>query len=71
MTNYQLHLLLEAIAKVHSFEELSGGIPVISLLVRHLGFETEAAEAIVQGALHIKTIRARKSAEHSELSYVQ
>lgn len=58
MTTYQLRLLLEALIRVHSYEELADGEPVISLLVRHLGFSPDEAEAVVEGALNLKTVRA-------------
>ena len=58
MSQYQVHLLLEALAKVHSFQELSEGEPVISLLIRHFCFGIDEAEAAVEGPLYLKKVRA-------------
>ncbi len=58
MSAYQINLLLEALVRVYSSEELSGGEPIVSCLVSYLGFETEQAEEFVAGALQLKELRA-------------
>ena len=71
MSTYQLQLLLEALAGVHSFEELSDGIAVISLLVRHFGFDALEAEAVVRGALELKTMRVEGGSHVQRNVYLQ
>lgn len=70
MSTYQLRLLLEALASVHSFKELTEGRAVIDL-VRHLGFTPLEAEAIVLGALQIKKIRTENNVSQSGEVYLQ
>lgn len=70
MSTYQLRLLLEALASVHSFKDLSEGRAVIDL-VRHLGFRPLEAEAIVLGALQIKKIRAENNVNSTGEVYLQ
>ena len=59
MSTYEISLLLEALVRVYSSEELSAGEPIVSSLKDHLGFNCDQAEAFVAGALHLKEARAR------------
>jgi hypothetical protein len=71
MSTYQLHLLLEALARVHSFEELSDGLSVISLLKKHLGFDSCEAEAVVEGAFQLKKVRVESQIHPRGEGYLQ
>lgn len=71
MTTYQINLLLEALVKVYSSEELSGAEPIVSSLVNHLGFDSYQAEAFVAGALQLKEARARLGDVRPRDAYVQ
>ena len=71
MSTYQLQLLLEALAGVHSFEELSDGVPVISLLARHFGLDVFEAEAVVRGALDLKRVRVEGGSHAQRDVYLQ
>ncbi len=71
MSSYQIKLLLEALAKVYSSQELSAAEPVMSCLVNHLGFDSDQAEAFVVGALELKEARARRGNVGPQDTYVQ
>lgn len=71
MSTYQINLLLEALVRVYSSEELSAGEPVLSCLVDHLGFDNDQAEAFVVGALELKEARARLGELLPQDTYVQ
>lgn len=70
MSSYQIHLLLEALASVHSFKDLADGRAIIDL-VRHLGFSPQEAEAIILGALQIKRLRAGNILNRAGETYLQ
>jgi hypothetical protein len=71
MSTYQMDLLLEALAKVYSSQELSDVEPVVSSLVDHLGLSNELAEAFVTGALHLKEARARLGDLQARDTFIQ
>lgn len=71
MTTYQVNLLLEALSRVYSSQELSDAECVVSCLVAHLGFDCEGAEAAVAGALALKEARARRGNIAPQDTYVQ
>ena len=71
MSSYQIKLLLEALARVYSSQELSAAEPVVGCLVSHFGFDREQAEVFVTGALQLKEVRARLGELVPQDTYIQ
>ncbi len=71
MSLYQIKLLLEALTRVYSSQELSASEPVVACLVNHLGFGREEAEVFVTGALELKEVRARLGEVVPQDTYIQ
>ena len=71
MSNYQLRVLLEALISIHTFEEFWEPERIILLLIRQFSVSEEEAEAIVEGALHLKAFRARTSSHVGSVDYLQ
>jgi hypothetical protein len=71
MTTFQISVILEALAKLYSSQELSAAESVVSSLVNHLGFSSDQAEALVAGALHLKEVRARLGELQLSDTYIQ
>jgi hypothetical protein len=71
MSTYEINLLLEALVRVYSSQELAAAEPVVSCLVKDLGFENELAEVFVEGALLLKEARAKRGLVAPQDSYVQ
>lgn len=61
MDSYQVHLILEALCEEHSIEELFDSEPTRQALCRYLHLSEEQADILLEGALLLKSIRARKS----------
>jgi hypothetical protein len=57
MSTYQVHLLLEALVRVHSLEELENCCSIVSQLHHHLGLTIEEGEIVVEGAAQLKRLR--------------
>lgn len=57
MSTYQVHLLLEALVRVHSLEELEDCGSIVSQLQHHLGLSVEEGEIVVEGAAQLKRLR--------------
>ena len=71
MNSYQLHLLLEGLTRIYSVSELGDGLSIIVLLMRNFGVSQEDAEAVVEGALHLKKVRLDRGSEPSLETYLQ
>ena len=71
MSSYQIKLLLEALAKVYSSQELSAAEPIVASLVNHIGLDCEQAEVFVAGALQLKEARARLGEVVPQDTYIQ
>jgi hypothetical protein len=71
MTTFQISLLLEALSKVYSSQELAAAEPIVKSLVTHLGFDSHQAEALITGALHLKELRARLGERQINDIYIQ
>jgi hypothetical protein len=71
MSGYELMLILEALTRVHTFDELAQGRPIIAALVLHLGLEPEQAEVLVEGAMYLKQARAESGEVIQGVSYLQ
>ena len=57
MNGYQLRLLLEAVATIYSVRELHEDRDISKNLSRNLGLAPAGAEALVDGAYQLKTLR--------------
>ena len=71
MSGYELMLILEALTRVHTFDELALGRPIIAALVLHLGLEPEQAEVLVEGAMYLQQARAESGDVIQGVSYLQ
>jgi hypothetical protein len=71
MSGYELMLILEALTRVHTFDELAQGRPIIAALVLHLRLEPEQAEVLVEGAMYLKQARAESGEVIQGVSYLQ
>ena len=71
MSGYELMLILEALTRVHTFDELALGHPIIEALVIHLGLQPEQAEALVEGAMYLKQARAESGEIIQGVNYLQ
>jgi len=70
MPTYQLHLLIAALVKLYTFQELERGVGIIPILVRQLGFPLKVVKEIVKAASDIKRIRAQKQEVEPEIFYL-
>jgi hypothetical protein len=71
MNSYHAQLLLEALCQVYSQKDLEDGRAIIGLLVRFLKVTHLEAEALVEGALYLKTLRAKRAPSPAETPWIQ